>query len=336
MSETISKEDREFLDQIRESDPEFVRQYLGVEQMEETSDGLLGTSDCADFLRVCKRSVLNYIKEGKLAATQEYGRWKIKQEDLLNFSKTREQEQEQGEDDMSKSKTRSPNRNPNIIKFLREWPLAKSPIFTLQEITRDFNKQYNDNMTENQMSSLLSNLKKKGVTVAKGRAAYSVSGTFFPKENAIEHHSIPAIIEDEEVIESPESCLTEKEIEPSLKLSGKQEKIENMKSPERKAVDKFVEERFKGYEDLVFSTADVAKAIPHMDRHLLSKAIQNMKSTGQLEKGEELGVYIKKANKEKPIEAAPKSSSTFFDKIDEIRRSNINDKLKEELVRNLA
>jgi hypothetical protein len=344
MSNTISKEDLEFLEQIRESEPEFVRQYLGVEQMEETTD-LLGTSDCADFLGVCKRSVLNYIKDGKLAATQEYGLWKIRQEDLLRFSKKREQEQNQGDDDMSQSKTRSPNRNPNIIKFLREWPLAKTPLFTLQEITKDYNNQFGDNMTENQMSSLLSNLKKKGVTVAKGRAAYSVCGTFFPQENAA-CHSVPVPIEDEEVIESPESCLTEDQRAAwAVKLYGKEireqvmkKKIENMKKPERRAVDKFIEERFKGYEDLVFSTKDVAKAIPDMDRYLLSKALQNMRSTGQLEKGDELGSYIKKATIKKVVEVppAPKSSSSYFDKIDEIRKSNMSEQLKEELVRKLA
>lgn len=344
MIETISKEDLEFLEQIRESEPEFVRQYLGVEQMEETTDELLGTSDCADFLRVCKNTVLNYIKNGKLAATQEYGRWRIKQEDLLNFSAKREQEQNQGDDDMSQSKTRSPNRNPNIIEFLRQWPLAKSEIFTLQEITKDYNKHFGDNITENQMSNLLSNLKKKGITLAKGKGAYAVCKTFFPQENTAVCHSVPMPIEDEEVVESPESCLTEdQKAARAVLLYGREireqvrnEKIENMKKPERKAVDKFIEERFKGYEDLVFSLSDVRKAIPNMDHNLLSKALQNMRSTGRLEKGDELGVYIKKANKEKPIEVAPKSSSSYFDKIDEIRRSNINDQLKEELVRNLA
>lgn len=327
MSETISKEDREFLDQIRDSDPEFVRQYLGEEeQMEETdADGFLGTSDCADFLKVCNNTVLYYIKNGKLAATQEYGRWKIKQEDLLNFIKTREQENNQGDDDMSNN-TKSTSRLPMVIDFLHSWNKASSACFTLESITREFNKHNKDSITDIQMSNILSRMKSKKLIVSLGRGIYSVCENFFPNKTNQAAHSVPAIMEDEEVIESPESL----NFEPG----------ESLKKAERKAVEQFIEERFKEDEDLVFDIKDVVKVFPDMDRHLLAKALQNMKSVGKLHKGSELGVYIKKATKRKvakPIVApAPVSSSSYFDKIDEIRRSNMSEQLKEELVRKLA
>lgn len=266
------------------------------------STTFLTTAQCADFLGVCNNSILNYIKKGKLQAIQENGIWKINQDDLLNFSIQKEGK---------KMKKKSANRLPSFVNFLQEWDKAQSGIFTLDSITKEFNRYIRDNITESQMSGILSKMKSKKIITSKGRGLYSVCSQFFSNNNNSIENS------QEQVVEETKQPIVSR--------------YDIFKKKERKLLEEFVNKNYKETEDFIFTIDDVIKEYPDQDRSLMAKAVQNMKATGHLIRGDKLGTYIKKATKK-----TKQPSSNFLDKIKEITESNISTQLKEELIRKIT
>ena len=342
-------EDLDFLKNLEETDPEFVREYLGGKKPDMSAtmgDNSITIRQCAESIGVCENTILNHIRSGKLKAKLFDGRWLIKESDFDSYKKS--MSIVKGKDNRSiikfgdsKKKARKPQpvfkeENMNgealyqkatsrtVTDFLHTWHRNKSTGFSLTTICRDFNQVSKTAVTERQMSGLLSSLKKKGIVIRKGKGIYQVSPTIVGEES----NNQPKAQQEVAVSAPSGTMVVDADIE-TPKVYHK--KIERM------AIEAFIKNHANPEKDFVFLISDIAREYPHLDRTKLGKACVNMCHNRKLVKGESMGEYISPA-KIKASSTAVRSSigdGGVLEKINKIMNSDFDDGLKAEIIKKL-
>jgi hypothetical protein len=288
-----TQEDFEFLKNLEDTDPEFVRQYIGgikPVMIATSGENLLTVKECAADIGVCKNSILNYIKSGKIKAEFIDSQWQIKESDFLSFKssfsiirgnvRSRLIAGGNGKSTITVKREfvrRSPPQTGLVTDFLHNWPKKGCAGFHLSTICRDYNRTAEHKLNEEQMSGVLSGLARKGIVLRKGKGTYQVSPSI-------------ASVDSGPIDVAPQPI--DSDFSP--------------KTSERLAVESFVLENADSQVDFHFSISDLARNFPHLDRRKLCKACSNMYHYGKLKKGVANGDYVKRGKNRatsQPIQA---------------------------------
>lgn len=332
-------EDIEFLERLKEIDPDFVSAYLGEDMGAEMSEKkVYYVSDCAEILGVCENTVLNHIKAGKLKAELIGKRWVIRKIDfddyqskmvivkgekdgraIINFRSNLTKESEMANQDKLYVKATT----QNVCDFLYRWEKNDSPGFSLRTICDDFNKVSEQPVNESQMSNILSSLHEKGIVKRVGKGIYRT----------------PYFVDKEE---------SEKEVAVETPISKRptDDNYIHLKKNERLAVEAFIEKYANPERDFRFTIHELSREYPHLDRNKLGKACSNMCYTKTICKGRMLGEYVKPASELEPRKVTPaqqvdesisdKADRGYLYKIEQVMASNLPDDLKKKLIKDLA
>lgn len=326
----ISQEDKQMLLEIIGTDPDFVDQYLGSNNLNFT------VGECAKALGLCNNSIIYRIKTGSIKASRDSeGFWQVSAKDFqdhikkggnqkgfsalekpnpkLDSPKTKPT----GETQMKKSYLYDKSSSQNVLDFLTIWEKANSVGFSLKTITADFNKVCATETTEGQMSGILASLNKKKIVVRKGRGIYALVEGFKATS-----HSVPVVqVEHQEFLHETEE-------------ERKSREYEELKSEERHLVDKFLAKHASPFEDFNFTISDLSDEYPNADRKKLGKAVQNMSQNKKLEKGKKMGEYVKRATKKKPTEPDT-SRQALSQKLESVIRLDISEELKAKVIKEI-
>lgn len=334
-------EDLEFLKHLEETDPDFVSAYLGVPPEMPAKEKIIFVGDCSEILGVCKNTILNHIKTGKLQATFDKSyrpsRWVIKKSDFDDY-RSKIAVVTKGQDGRSivnfkpsatpkESKMASQDKvyvkatAQNVCDFLHKWEKKDSPGFPLRTICDAFNEVSEQPVNEAQMSNILSSLHDKGIVRRIGKGIYR-SSYFVDKEETTEAEEV--------AVESPVSVQKRPD-----------DNFIHLKKTERIAVEAFIEKYSNPERDFYFTIHELSREYPHLDRTKLGKACSNMCYTRTIDKGRVLGEYVKSATSIKlettltnqpRMPAKQVESCSVIDSIVHIASSNLPDDLKKKLI----
>jgi len=326
----VSEEDMSNLVEIIGKDPDFVDQYLG-------DNAFFTVTQCAKALGITSGTVLYRIKVGGLKAERDnHGYWMVSAKDLRDhiknggtqkrFASTKRSKPEtKGEIQIMKKGSYRYDRSTsqNVLDFLHHWEKSNTVGFSTTTLTNDFNKVCATETTHGQMSGILSTLSKKKILVRKGRGIYCLHEGFIPKPSNIT-----------EAPQNTQIHIPLVEVEEEDTTFDKEE----LKTEERHLIDKYLARYADPTEDFVFSISDLAEAYPTIDRKKIGKAVNNMYQNDKLQKGKELGEYVKKATmRAKPVETsrteAPKP--TLGSNLEDVLRLNISDELKAKIIKEM-
>lgn len=328
-------EDIEFLKQLQKTDPDFFQAYTQGDQ-QVPAEKIMFVRECAEDMGVCENTITNHIKSGKLIAKSVDGRWVIKESDFLaykasatvvygknnraiiTFAEQKPKKRDQkARTQMNSKYIYEKATSRTVTDFLHNWHRNKSDGFSLLTICRDFNAVSAIPANENQMSGILSSLKKKGIVIRKGKGIYQVSPSIASEAPA----------PTPEIPEAPKPAVED----------GRDHNRVYVKKQERIAIETFISENFDPSRDLIFTVKDLSRRFPHLDRKKLGKACVNMSHTGRLEKAVGMGQYMKRATapKAKTIDTpvVTSSESENMTNLKKIMNSNLDESLKLELIR---
>jgi hypothetical protein len=308
----ISQEELKNLQEIAETDPDFVTQYLSAYDKENVVKQAVvknyTVKETARILGCCMNTVLNHIKNGKIKATQEnsaHKRWLICESDLRDFQSSRTENK--GE---SMATVKDRVRSKEIVDFLASWDKRNSSGFSTLTLCKDFNRATGLEITESQVGGILCTLAKKNIVERLGRGLYRIPNTAAPvqpvQEIIVEKITVPQISGEPEIPEENEE----------------DDSSEKFKKAARLAVEEFLERHSDPSEDLAFNIEMVAKEYPKISRVEIGKAIQNMhhwsknspNPSVRIEKAQGMGNYVKKGKKV-AVPASPKFSSEFMSEL---------------------
>lgn len=342
-----TQEDFDFLKAIENTEPDFVRAYLGGIKSDMSKTNVqLTVRQCASLLGVCQNTVLNHIKANKLKAKLVEGQWFIQESDfdsyrssivvskgkdsrsIIRFSKkSKETKVSSNKEEvhvMDEKIRYQKATSRTVTDFLHDWHRNKSSGFSLLTICRDFNQVSANPTNENQMSGILSSLRNKGIVIRKGKGIYQVSPSI-----------VGEIIEDQ----SHSTTDTTPETQATLIDTDIEQIRTSLKKTERMAVEAFIRNHASPGVDFYFTIADVAREYPHLDRNKLGKACVNMCQTGKLVKSQGLGEYVKQTKEnhvqERNQSVKQPSTDSVLEKINRIINSDFEDKFKEELIKGI-
>jgi hypothetical protein len=337
----VSEEDMSNLVEIIGKDPDFVDQYLG----DNKNNAFFTVTQCAKALGITSGTVLYRIKVGGLKAERDnHGYWMVSAKDLRDHIKNGGTQKRFASTKRSKPETKGEiqimrkgsyrydrSTSQNVLDFLHHWEKSNTVGFSTTTLTNDFNKVCATETTHGQMSGILSTLSKKKILVRKGRGIYCLHEGFIPKPSNITEAPQPTQIHIPLVEVEAEDTTFDKE---------------ELKTEERHLIDKYLARYSDPTEDFVFSISDLAEAYPSIDRKKIGKAVNNMYQNDKLQKGKELGEYVKKATmKAKPVETPEfnrmvrsfqeETANAALCSLEDVLRLNISDELKAKIIKEI-
>lgn len=342
-------EDFKFLESLEETDPDFVRAYLGgIKPEMSTEDKTLSIRECANIIDVCENTILNHIHANKLKAKFVDNRWVVKKSDfdtyqsamvmtkardgrsIIGFKKKSKKITPIKEEKMDGQNVYEKATSRTVTDFLHTWQRNRSSGFSLPTICRDFNQISTNSVTESQMSGILSTLRKKGIVIRKGKGIYQVSPSIVGEpvqEKA--HGQTPEAI----AAIGSEWVVVDADIESAQAAHKKHERL---------AVEAYIKNHAEVDTEFSFTIADVSRDYPHLKRVKIGKACVNMCQYGKLRKGDGLGEYIRPGRKIRVTSHAvattapsKSGSNNVLDEINQIVNSNMAADLKQKLIKNL-
>lgn len=169
---------------------------------------------------------------------------------------------------------------PSARSLLNLIQSSSLTVFTAELIQDKLGEFCGSEIEKNKVFSYLNTLKKHGYIKRTLRGTYELTDKIKPlilaeKEIKKEEENLHNIIEKSDNF-----------------VKTKLHTIDALKKPERLAVENFISKFKIPGKKFVFTTSDLHKHYPNMDKKRLSKATQNMFSYGFLKKGSKLGEYI--------------------------------------------
>lgn len=298
----IPEEEFKSLQQIAETDPDFVTAYLSAYDRERghvCAEVIKNYSvkDAAKILGVCKNTVIYHIKNGKIKANQEESssgkRWMIPESELTAFRASKDEAKtfkkpqepkEKGADMLVKYPKAS---SQNVVDFLLHWENRFAPGFSTTTLCRDFNAVCDLSVSETQISGILSTLAKKGIVNRLGRGLYQF---VLPAGYEKKEVKVDSVNED-----SDSDVLT-------IPVAEREERhTDQFKKSARLALEEFFARHSNPDEDFHFSIDMVANEYPKINRNDIAKAIQNVHHWSKhspnpefrVERAEGMGNYVK-------------------------------------------
>lgn len=327
---TIPEEEFKSLQQIAETDPDFVTAYLsacdkenGSVRTERTVNAELiknySVRDAAKILGVCKNTVIYHIKNGKIKANQEESssgkRWMIPESELTAFraSKDAAKTLRQVEDSRAATAVLQYLKNPSTF-FPRQEPkekgadmLVKYPKASSQNVV-DFLLHWENRFAPGFSTTTLCrdfnavcDLSVSETQISGILSTLAKKGIVNRLGRGLYQFVLPAGYEKKEVKVDSVNEDSDSDVLTIPVAEREERHTDQFKKSARLALEEFFARHSNPDEDFHFSIDMVANEYPKINRNDIAKAIQNVHHWSKhspnpefrVERAEGMGNYVK-------------------------------------------